>query len=241
MTSRLGTHLNLHSSFLSIFRSQEFTWTVSQSFLNSPTFHVINPRNHCAKGDKVSIKLSASAVSGLKDEAILALLTKGFFGGWVFAMEGWTMRAFGGVLPARYEAFKDKPTKKIIWKNSDIPKDKLVPTGDMFFDFALVNKHIQTSSDSSPSFVDYGFGSDRRIFAGSQRFAVSRKVRVPDQDVNGKVEQAVKEEEYVELYVECFRCNPVVDRDSWAEYAPWLHYWYARFLWAEAVRAVLRR
>jgi hypothetical protein len=88
MTSRLGASLNQRSSFLSIFRSQEFTYTVSQSFLTSPTFHVINPLNHCAKGDKVSIKLAVSTVSGLTDEAILALLMKGFFGGWVFAIEG---------------------------------------------------------------------------------------------------------------------------------------------------------
>ena len=54
---------------------------------------MINPLNHCAVGDKVSVRLPISAVSGLKDEAILALLTKGFFGGWVFAIEGWLMRA----------------------------------------------------------------------------------------------------------------------------------------------------
>jgi hypothetical protein len=111
----------------------------------------------------------------------------------------------------------------------------------MLFDFALVSKHIQTSSDPSPSYADYGFGSDKRNFAGSHRFAINRKERSHDQDVNEKVGQAGKEEEYVELYLQCFRCNPIVNRDSWAESLPWLHYWYARFLWADAVMAVLRR
>jgi hypothetical protein len=103
MTSGLGLHLDQSSSVFSIFRSQEFTYTISQSLLGSPTFHVINPLNHCAKGDRVSTWLPASAVLGLTDEAVLALLTKGFFGGWVFAIEGWVMWACGGVLPAVYE------------------------------------------------------------------------------------------------------------------------------------------
>jgi hypothetical protein len=103
MASRLGLHLDQRSSFLSIYRAQEFAYAVSQSFLTSPTFHVINPLNHCVKGDKISVRVPISAVSGLEDESILALLTKGYFGGWVFAIEGWAMRALGGVLPARYE------------------------------------------------------------------------------------------------------------------------------------------
>jgi hypothetical protein len=111
----------------------------------------------------------------------------------------------------------------------------------MLFDFALVSKHIQTSSDPSPSYADYGFGSDRRNFAGSHRFGINREEGVHDRDVDEEAGEARKEEELIELYVECFRCDPLVNRDSWAEYMPWFHYWYARFLWADAVRAVLRR
>lgn len=59
--------------------------------------------------------------------------------------------------------------------------------------------------------------------------------------MDGKTETMREEEEYVELSLECFRCNPIMDRDSWAEYMPWLHHWYARLLWAEAVGTVLRR
>lgn len=104
MTSRLGLHLNRRSSFLSIFRSQEFTWIVSQSLLTSPTFRVINPLSHPVTADKVSIKLPVPAVSGLRDEEILALLTKGYFGEWVFAFEGWVMRTCGGIVSANFES-----------------------------------------------------------------------------------------------------------------------------------------
>ena len=142
-----------------------------------------------------------------------------------------------------YIGFKDKPPKKVIWKGSDISKYSLVPTGDMLFDFLLVSTHIQptaikTPTSPSPSLpgyscVDYGFGSDSGSFAGAHRFAVVRQERDDEAGKEG-------EEEYVELKLECFRCNPLVNRESWAEWVPWLHYWYARFLWAEAVRSVLR-
>ena len=102
MASRPGLKLSSRSSYFAIFRALEFKWTASQAFLNSPTYHVVNPRNHITKGDTVSIKIPPSALSGLQDEAILALLTKGFFGGWVFSIEGWAMRTFHPLLPAIY-------------------------------------------------------------------------------------------------------------------------------------------
>ena len=129
----------------------------------------------------------------------------------------------------------------MIVKSSDIPKHTLIPTGDMLFDFTLVSKHIQTDSDALPSYVDYGFGSEKMKFAGSHRFAIDRKERTHEQDVDEKLGEVGKEEGYIELSVECFTCNPVVNRDSWAVYIPWVHYWYAKFLWADAVKAVLRR
>jgi hypothetical protein len=100
MASKLSLDLNSRSSYFAIFRALEFNSTASQVFLDSPTFHIVNPRNHITKGDTVSVKLSPSVVSGLQDEAVLALLTKGFFGGWVFALEGWAMRTFHPLLPA---------------------------------------------------------------------------------------------------------------------------------------------
>ncbi|TVY27391.1 hypothetical protein LHYA1_G004196, partial [Lachnellula hyalina] len=186
MTTKLG----LHSSYLSILHSQSFTWTFSHALLTSPTFHVINPRAHRAKGDTVSVRVRAAAVAGLGDEAILALLTKGFFGGWVFGIEGWVMRVCGGVAPACFQGMYPTATK--------------TPT---------------SPSPSLPGYscVDYGFGSDSGSFAGAHRFAVVRQERDDEAGKEG-------EEEYVELKLECFRCNPLVNRESWAEWVPWLHY-----------------
>lgn len=117
----------------------------------------------------------------------------------------------------------------------------------MLFDFILVASHVPspaTAATPTPrsSHVDYGFGSDQRAFAGAHRFGIERRewsYGSPGPPHNKVMVDKKEEDGDVELYVECFRCNPLVDRDSWAEWMPWLHYWYARLLWAEAVRRVL--
>lgn len=99
---------------------------------------------------------------------------------------------------------RDRPTKNIIWKSSDIPKQVLIPVGDRLFDFALVGKNIQTPSNPISSYADYGFGSDKRTFAGSHRFAINRNERTEDERGAENLEQVEPEEEYVEVYVESF-------------------------------------
>jgi hypothetical protein len=81
------------------------------------------------------------------------------------------------------------------------------------------------------------------VFSGSQRFSVTRHEPTPDAEEDRKTGllQSEMEDGYVELTIECFVCNPLGNRACWAEYLPWLHYWYAKCLWAEAVRRVLRR
>lgn len=97
--------LGLHQqdSFLNILRRQTFTYPVSRELLTDTSAKLINPRGHRVATDTVSIKLPASSVAGLNDEAILALFTKGFFGGVIFAPERFIL-CIGGwrVLPAQY-------------------------------------------------------------------------------------------------------------------------------------------
>ncbi|KFZ11504.1 hypothetical protein V501_04734 [Pseudogymnoascus sp. VKM F-4519 (FW-2642)] len=82
-------------SFLSILRSLVFTYPVTQELLTSSTFKLINPQNHVIVTDQVSVCLPASSISGLSDEAVLALFTRGFFGGKVFAIERLYMKLGG--------------------------------------------------------------------------------------------------------------------------------------------------
>lgn len=113
----------------------------------------------------------------------------------------------------------------------------------MFFDFVLVSKHIQSKSDPSPSHVDYGFGSDRKHFAGSHRFRVTHEEGVCDTEVDKGTGLSVNSssEGSVELSLECIVCDPTTNRYPLVIYLPWIHYWYARFLWANAVKTLLRR
>lgn len=90
-------------SFLSILRSLVFTYPVPQELLTSSTFKLLNPRNHVIVTDQVSIRLPASSISGLSDEAVLALFTRGFFGGKVFAIERLYMKLGGWrIIPRGY-------------------------------------------------------------------------------------------------------------------------------------------
>lgn len=90
-------------SFLAIFRSQTFTYSVAQQFLTSPSFKVINPQNHVVITDQVCVRLPRSAISGLNDEAVLALCVRGFFGGQLFTIERFILSLFGGkFLPVQY-------------------------------------------------------------------------------------------------------------------------------------------
>ncbi|RDL32019.1 uncharacterized protein BP5553_09421 [Venustampulla echinocandica] len=234
MTWLLGLHQQ--DSFLNILRSQTFTYPVSREFLTSTSAQIVNPRDHRVATDQVSTTLPASSVEGLNDEAILALFTTGFFGGVIFAPERAILRM--GVwkwLPAHYSTFNSKQPKNIIWRVSDIPKTTLVPIEDVLFgSFKVIDAKIKSTSDPSPSYVDFGFGSDSASFAGCHRFCV---IRNPEETKDGPSEA----DSGVEIRLEHFRCNPVKNVDSWAEYIPWLHYWYAKLLFADGIRSLLRR
>jgi hypothetical protein len=90
-------------SFLSILRSETFKYSVTEQFLTSSSFKLVNPRNHVNASDQVSIRLPASSISGLSDEAVLALFTRGFFAGKVFTIERLILKTWmGNFLPAWY-------------------------------------------------------------------------------------------------------------------------------------------
>ena len=101
--------LQQQSSFFDIARSSEFTLSVSKEFRNSSSVSLINPRHHRIATDQVSLRLPTISFSGLSDEAVLALFTKGFFGGWVFSIERWIMKMGGWrILPVGYTGTTDK-------------------------------------------------------------------------------------------------------------------------------------
>ncbi|KFY42162.1 hypothetical protein V495_04644 [Pseudogymnoascus sp. VKM F-4514 (FW-929)] len=238
-------------SFLSILRSLVFTYPVTQELLTSSTFKLINPRNHVIVTDQVSVRLPASSISGLSDEAVLALFTRGFFGGRVFAIERLYMKLGGWrVIPTGYTGFESLSTERIEWNRHNIPAMSFMPVGDILFGaFKLVDSHLKvTPSDQLPSYLDFGFGSDRGQFAGCHRFSVHRGLKSKTDGELGRLnitgafnEEGMPEDGEVEVRLEHFRCNPSENKPSWAEFISWFHRWYAEFLFADGISSVLRR
>lgn len=61
--------------------------SLSPSCTYSSSLGIVNPAQHQAWADNFSIKLSRREIGTASDEEILARFTKGFFGGWTFAVE----------------------------------------------------------------------------------------------------------------------------------------------------------
>jgi hypothetical protein len=73
--------------FQSLFKRSQFTHHATSSFLNSLTFHLINPHSRKTKSDAIRQTLTANEVKSMNDEAVLAAFAKGFFSGFAFAPE----------------------------------------------------------------------------------------------------------------------------------------------------------
>lgn len=101
--------------FFQSLRQSYFTNPVSPEFLSSSSFKFVNPRHHVVATDKVAQRFPAAAVSGLSDEQVLALFSRGFFSGFVFGFERLILRIGGyNILPARYtgEPYSNRRTGK---------------------------------------------------------------------------------------------------------------------------------
>jgi hypothetical protein len=224
------------------------TLSVRPEFLASSSFQFVNPRHHVAGTDTVSQVFPESAVAGLSDEEVLALFSRGFFGGFVFAFERTALRLGGWrVLPARYTGqqlsrlacsvanitvigFKDDPSASLIWNTSKLSNINLPPMGSCLFgSFKVLDKQIPLEpSEQRPSYVDYGFGSDEFQFAGCHRFQVTRLLRA-------------NEKPLVQLELQGFYCNPQKNQPSGGKFLEWFHYIYAKLLFANGVQSVLLR
>jgi hypothetical protein len=146
--------------------------------------------------------------------------------------------------------FKSLPTERIEWNHHNIPAMSFMPVGDILFGaFQLVDSHLKLApSDPLPSYLDFGFGSDRGYFAGCHRFSLHRGLESDKDSELGSLNVAgtasdadMLEDGEVEVRLEHFRCNPSKNVPSWAECISWFHCWYAKFLFADGISSVLKR
>ena len=122
--------------------------------------------------------------------------------------------------------------------SSDLQSDKLPEKRTPMFNgnFMILNHEIKSNSKSSvesPSFLELGYGDDRKTFSGFHRFEVSRQG-------GGKEEEGGAVLQYSSI-----SCNPAEDRRifPWvtAGTIVWFHNFYALCLFRDGVREVLRR
>lgn len=62
-------------------------------FLTSRSAELVNPRHHMVISDTVWQDFDAETLAGMNDSKILSSFTAGFFGGFVFGMEGVLLNA----------------------------------------------------------------------------------------------------------------------------------------------------
>lgn len=131
--------------------------------------------------------------------------------------------------------FSHNAEENMVWNSSEIPTETLSPVGTGFFGvFQLIDKCVCPVNEGHSSFVDYGFCSDKSIFAGAHRFSVKRNVP-GDCGSPGLDSQGSK----ITISLEGFTCNPVEDKQVVPSIGLKFHAFYARLLFANGIQSVL--
>lgn len=130
--------------------------------------------------------------------------------------------------------FQPSPQAVTIWKPTELPDTRLLPTGSSLFgSFKLLDKCIDEPSNHSSSYVDYGFGSDEASFAGCHRFRITRNLPPEPEG------EETQPEPRVCITIEHFRCNPQKNALPIAEYIERFHFVYSKALFANGIQLVL--
>jgi hypothetical protein len=209
--------------------------------------------------DSVWQDFDAETFVGMNDSKILSSFTSGFFGGFIFCIEGLLLNAGAWrLLPVNFTSkilllpyvpvwfdahgltvildFSQNSPAFEIWKSSEVPEAQLCDVGTQLFGtFQLLDKHISESTDSQMSYVDFGFGSDNYSFAGCHRFSIMRH-----QIASDSKSETEPSKPQIRISLEGFTCNPQTNKLPVPEIGKWFHALYARSLFANGVQAVLQ-
>ncbi|KAI9901979.1 hypothetical protein N3K66_003796 [Trichothecium roseum] len=257
MSAKSWTHMLPRKAFFESLCRSQYTGRAGPDFLASASASVVSPRRRVvANSDTVRQTFAGDeALAGLSDESILSLFTAGFFGGFVFGLEGLLSRAGAWrLLPVHFSTFQTvsgTTAPNNIWKSSDIPRLELCSPGTTLFGiFQLIEKRIfdtrLSSSDATTtttSYVDYAFGSDQYSFAGCHRFSITRPfppsptTRVEPTQTQPTPPQQIR----TRISLEGFTCNPQREKQSMPAIGTWFHSRYAKALFANGIQAVLDR
>lgn len=125
-----------------------------------------------------------------------------------------------------------EPHGRTLSSLSDFSRTSLPPRHTLLFEgnFLILDHHVaEANTQSSPttSFLEVGFGDNRKQFAGLHRFEVSR-------------DEEEKEDGGVTVCFSSLSCNPTVNKALSPEWAFEFHKFYAQCLFRDGIREVLR-
>ncbi|KAG0645644.1 hypothetical protein D0Z07_8610 [Hyphodiscus hymeniophilus] len=226
--------LFLHNHPLSSFRTRtiESTETLSPTSATSFSIHnLVDPNNHLGIVDSRSIRLLKSQVGSYPVEEILARFLKGFFGGWVFTPERLLIASLNGIgmkfIPVQFSKIKPKgPTLSSLgdFSSTELPPRHTMLWGCSFIvlDYQIISPSPTHLDDAPPSFIEIGFGDDRKRFAGLHRFEVTRS-----------------RDGGATICFSSFSCNPTVNKAPFPKWIFRFHLFYAQCLFRDGIREVL--
>lgn len=220
----------------------------------------MNPLSHVITSDSRSITLLKSDIEKsrkengkkveLGDEELLARFVEGFFGGWSFTPERSLLSLISKLgrkfIPVGYTGMETNG--KEVNCLEALSKMKLPDKGTVLFggNFMVLDTHLASplsqkddlngsyvdigSNDPVISYVDIGFGDNRRSFAGLHRFEVQHHTTK---------EEGEEEEEKVTIWFSSMSCNPSVDRPPFPKWVFKFHLWYSMCLFKDGIEGMI--
>lgn len=247
---------------------------------SSYAMSIMNPRNQELFQHRLILKIPAAKLrAGITEKEVLALFTKGFFGGWIFTPERWLF-ILTGISFANFEGRQPvqpgtgrhnkrlaktdrthcdiginltskpaEPPAQEIWKTSSLSPKSIPPLGSLLFgNFLLADSTSATShqqqkdlfASKPPSrppqgteFAEFVAGGSVWVeLVSSHRFEVARGLH------SGK-DQGNDEEDMLQVTFSHASGNSRSGR-RYSRPFQWLHLVYARLLFADGIREILK-
>ncbi|KUI64332.1 hypothetical protein VM1G_12067 [Cytospora mali] len=210
---------------------------------SSYAMSIMNPQHQKVFQHKLTLKISTAHVrSGITDDEVLALFTKGFFGGWVFTPERWllsfTRLSLGDFEGLNVASELGCPYAQEIWETSSLSPKAIAPLGSLLFgNFFLADYRSATAQPQDVRNWEYSRGSPQAptlaefVAGGSEVFQLVSSHRFQ-----------VSQEEGGDIFTVTFShvsCNSRTGR-QFSRPFQWLHLVYARLLFSDGIREVMK-
>jgi hypothetical protein len=178
----------------------------------------------------------------MTDEEVLARCLRGFYGGWVFWPEKlliFGLRSLGRKLVAVGFEGVDMDEPQIV-DPLELSREKLPEKGTVLLggNFMVLDKYVKKEGEEEGlSFVEIGFGDNRKGFAGLHRFEVET---IRDGERGGE-EDGEEEKGGVQLWYSSISCHPTRNKLPLPAWTFRFHEFYAQSLFRDGVAEVLRK